>query len=60
MNADAGSKPLIPWEPLSAERQLELRQQHGHYLDSLPPTYSLETNIERFRHWLHQRGVLYR
>jgi hypothetical protein len=58
--SDADSKSAIPWEALSAERQLELREQYGCYLDSLPPTCSLETKIERFRHWLNQRGIFYK
>jgi hypothetical protein len=58
--SDADSKSAIPWEALSAERQLELREQYGRYLDSLPPTCSLETKIERFRHWLNQRGIFYK
>jgi hypothetical protein len=57
---DADSKSPVPWEALSAERQLKLREQYGRYLDSLPPTCSLETKIERFRHWLNQRGILYK
>ncbi len=50
---------LTPWESLSSERQLELRESYGHYLDTLPPTCSLESKIERFRHWLEARGIHY-
>jgi hypothetical protein len=53
------SGELTPWEDLSGDRQLELREEYGHYLDSLPPTCSLETKIERFRRWLRERGVGY-
>lgn len=48
---------LRPWEALSPAEQLELRVQFGHYLDSLPPTCSLETKIARFAGWLAERGV---
>ena len=41
------------------DRQLELREAYGHYLDSLPPTCSMETKIERFRHWLEEQGIRY-
>jgi hypothetical protein len=53
------SVELIPWNQLSGERQTELRIEYGHYLDSLPPTCSLETKIERFGRWLLERGVRY-
>lgn len=48
-----------PWETLSPEEQLALREEYGHYLDTLPPTCSLETKLERFRHWLAEKGVSY-
>jgi hypothetical protein len=41
------------------DRQLELRDAYGHYLDSLPPTCSMETKIERFRRWLEEQGIVY-
>jgi hypothetical protein len=50
---------LRPWEELSSQEQLRLREEYGHYLDQLPPTCSLETKIERFRRWLTERGVHY-
>jgi len=53
------SDELIPWENLSADRQLELREEYGHYLDSLSPTCSLETKIERFGRWLSERGIAF-
>jgi hypothetical protein len=49
----------IPWESLTLEEQIELREQFGQYLDNLPPTCSLETKIARFQHWLETRGVIY-
>jgi hypothetical protein len=63
MLVDQGKKTespeLTPWESLSVDQQLELRETYGHYLDSLPPTCSLETKIERFRPWLKARGINY-
>jgi hypothetical protein len=53
------SKALVPWEQLSSDRQIALRNEYGYYLDSLPATCSLETKIERFRHWLQERGISY-
>ncbi|MFY9974603.1 MAG: hypothetical protein WAK53_10120 [Chromatiaceae bacterium] len=47
------------WTELAEEEQTRLRIAYGHYLDTLPPTCSLETKIERFRHWLAAQGVDY-
>jgi len=60
MSRTTNSKELTPWEQLSSERQIQLRDEYGRYLDSLPPTCSLETKIERFRHWLKERGIYYK
>lgn len=51
---------LRVWTDLEEEEQTRLRIAFGHYLDTLPPTCSLETKIERFRRWLAARGVDYR
>jgi hypothetical protein len=52
---------LRDWETLTQEEQIEIRIEYGHYLDSLPPTCSLDTKIERFRSWLREhKGVNYR
>jgi hypothetical protein len=59
MNRKNGSTELISWNQLSSERQTELRIEYGHFLDSLPPTCSLETRIERFSRWLQERGIRY-
>lgn len=48
-----------PWESLTPERQLALREEFGRYSDGLPPTCSMETKIERFRAWLGERGVAF-
>ena len=53
------STDLIPWESLSQEAQLALRERYGHYLDNLPPICSLESKIARFKHWLEEQGVAY-
>ncbi len=50
---------LEPWDALSQEEQLRLREAYGHYLDSLPPTCAMDEKIERFRRWLAERGVAY-
>lgn len=47
------------WHSLSDDEQTSLRVAFGHYLDSLPPTCSLDTKIERFRGWLAERGIDY-
>jgi hypothetical protein len=49
-----------PWDSLSPERQIALRVEYGHYLDSLPPTCSLEEKDIRFARWLAERGIGYR
>ncbi|MGB5261799.1 MAG: hypothetical protein WBO34_14940 [Gammaproteobacteria bacterium] len=59
MNEMPESGSLTPWELLSADRQLELREAYGRHLDTLPPTCSLETKIQRFRSWLEARGIIY-
>jgi hypothetical protein len=50
---------LRDWHQLSPDEQLALREAYGYFLDSLPPTCSLETKIERFSRWLAQQGVRY-
>ena len=55
----ASQSELIPWESLSPEQQLALRERFGHYLDNLPPTCSLATKIARFQYWLEEQGVAY-
>jgi hypothetical protein len=48
---------LRPWEQLSSDRQLALREAYGRYLDGLPPTCDLATKEQRFRAWLAEQGV---
>ncbi len=57
MNDSSEDSGLRDWAALSADEQLALREAYGHYLDTLPPTCSLQTKIDRFRHWLAERGV---
>ncbi|MEG3618260.1 hypothetical protein V5T82_07350 [Magnetovibrio sp. PR-2] len=54
-----GEGGLIPWQDLTPERQLELREAYGHYLDTLPPTCDVDRKNERFRGWLAEQGVRY-
>jgi hypothetical protein len=54
------ARPLHPWDNLDQDRQTALRIAFGHWLDTQPPTCSMDTKIERFRHWLRERGVDYR
>ena len=48
------------WAGLNPDEQLRLREQYGHYLDTLPPTCSLDEKNERFSRWLAERGVDFR
>ena len=50
---------LRPWKTLDPEEQTDLRVVFGHFLDTLPPTCSLERKVERFRSWLQNHGVDY-
>ena len=52
-------RALREWTELDTTVQLALREAYGHYLDTLPPTCSLDTKIERFKRWLAERGVRY-
>ncbi len=47
------------WQDLSPEEPLQLREAFGRYLDSLPPTCSMESKVARFRQWLAQRDLLF-
>jgi hypothetical protein len=42
------------WNMLDTKKQTALRVEYGHYLDSLSPTCSMGTKIERFRNWLRE------
>ena len=47
------------WQDLNEDEQLQLRESFGHYLDSLPPTCSMESKIARFQQWLAQREIVF-
>jgi hypothetical protein len=48
------------WEDLAAEEQTRIMVEYGYYLDTLPKTCSLDTKIERLRHWLKtEKNILY-
>ncbi|NEV64083.1 hypothetical protein [Thiorhodococcus minor] len=47
------------WEDLDPQAQTDLRIAFGQYLDTLPPTCSLETKIQRFQSWLLARGIVW-
>lgn len=54
-----GAGALRPWDALPAEEQTRLRVEYGRYLDTLPPTCSLEEKTRRFAAWLAERGIAY-
>ena len=45
---------LRDWDSLNEAEQTAVRIEYGHYLDTLPPTCSLETKLDRFRSWLRE------
>ena len=52
---------LRDWNSLDSDEQTAIRVEYGLFLDTLPPTCSLETKIERFRNWLREhKGIEYR
>ncbi|EAR09932.1 hypothetical protein [Reinekea blandensis] len=40
------------WSALTPEEQTTLQIEFGHFLDTLPPTCSMDAKKERFRQWL--------
>ncbi|MCG8015799.1 MAG: hypothetical protein JAY97_06250 [Candidatus Thiodiazotropha sp. 'RUGA'] len=48
---------MIEWESLDRNAQIKLREAFGHYLDTLPPTCSLDMKIARFKEWLREKGI---
>ncbi|MET0067942.1 MAG: hypothetical protein ABW076_16480 [Candidatus Thiodiazotropha sp.] len=49
----------IEWQTLDQEEQLKLREAYGHYLDTLPPTCSLDMKVARFTEWLRRQGIAF-
>ena len=56
---NSGERELRPWDSLDTEEQTDLRVAFGRYLDTLPPTCSLKTKVQRFRRWLQDHGIDY-
>lgn len=50
---------MTDWRQLERAQQIRLREAFGHYLDTLPPSCSLDMKIARFQDWLNQRGIRY-
>ena len=50
---------MIQWEYIDRLRQIELRDAFGHYLDTLPPTWSLDMKDAQFQEWLRKKGIQY-
>ena len=51
---------LTPWSSLDDDARIKLRMAHEAWLDSQPPTCSLDTKMTRFVHWLAGRGVSFK
>jgi hypothetical protein len=51
---------MIDWERLDRQEKVKLREAFGHYLDTLPPSCSLDMKIARFQEWLSLRGIHYK
>lgn len=45
------------WNELGADQQLQLRLDYQAYLDTLPPTCSLDDKVTAFARWLAERDV---
>lgn len=45
------------WEDLDRDEQIRLREAFGYYLDSLPPTCSLDMKIAQFKAWLSEQNI---
>ena len=50
---------MTDWKYLERDEQVRLREAFGHYLDSLPPSRSLDMKIARFDDWLRLQGISY-
>jgi hypothetical protein len=56
----SNERELRDWSQLHPDEQNSVRIEYGRYLDSLPPTCSMDTKIERFRRWLREeKGIDY-
>lgn len=45
------------WADLTVDEQLALRLEYQAYLDTLPPTCSMDDKISAFVNWLAEREV---
>lgn len=59
MNQQTPGEPQL-WNDLSTDCQTNIQIEYGYYLDSLPPTCSMDSKIERFQRWLlEEKNILY-
>lgn len=47
------------WKDLSSDEQLRLRLDYQAYLDTLPPTCSLDDKVSAFAKWLAEKDVAF-
>jgi hypothetical protein len=59
MHQSDSAADTLAWHDLPPNRQTLLQEEYGRYLDTLPPTCDPGTKMERFRHWLAERGIAY-
>ena len=59
-NETDSTAPPRYWHELDKDMQTQLLIEYGHYLDTLPPTCSMQAKNERFTHWLAQRNIVYK
>lgn len=50
---------MKPWRDLTSDEQLKLRLDYQAYLDTLPPTCSLDDKVAAFAGWLAEQGVAF-
>ncbi len=58
-NKSDSAKQLIHWDDLDKEQKTTLLVEYGYYLDTLPPTCSLQSKNERFAQWLAEKNIFY-
>ncbi|MCB1865725.1 MAG: hypothetical protein KDG50_09865 [Chromatiales bacterium] len=57
--SEADAATAREWSQLSDDERLRLRIDYGAYLDTLPPTCSLDEKHTRFGNWLAERDIHY-
>ncbi len=50
---------MTPWQDISPDDQLKLREDYARDTDTAPGTCSLDEKILRFSEWLALRGVAF-